>query len=133
MRLTGQDRGSMAVEFVIAAPLLVLLLLFMVGGGRIVAGFGQVDGAARDAARAASIARSPAEAQAGADQAAQTDLARVCSGGLSVSPVAGFAAGSQQVTVTITCNLKLGYLLFPTVKATGTAVAPLDQFVARAY
>jgi len=127
------ERGSMAVEFAIAAPILIGLMLFMVGAGRIVTGFGQVDGAARDGARAASIARNPQQAQAAADAAVQSDLNGVCTGGLTISPVTGFALGSPSVSLQVTCSMNLGYVLFPTVTMHGTGVAPLDQFVSRTY
>lgn len=136
MRLTSAERGqrgSMAVEFVVAVPLLILLMLFMVGAGHVVTGFGQVDGAARDGARAASIARTLGEAQQAADQAVQSDLAGVCTGGLTIGPVTGFTAGSPAVTVKVTCLENLKYLLFPTVTMNGSGVAPLDQFAARTY
>jgi Flp pilus assembly protein TadG len=123
----------MTVEFVVAVPLVIALLLFIVGAGHIVSGFGQVDGAARDGARAASIARTLGEAQQAADQAVQSDLAGVCTGGLTIGPVTGFAAGSPSVTVKITCRENLKYLLFPTVTMNGSGVAPLDQFAARTY
>lgn len=127
------QRGSMVVEFVIAAPILIGLMLFMVGAGRVITGFGQVDGAARDGARAASIARNPAAAQAAAVSAVQSDLNGVCTGGLTIFPVTGFALGSPSVTLRITCRMNLGYVLFPTVTMNGTGVAPLDQFVSRTY
>jgi Flp pilus assembly protein TadG len=123
----------MAVEFVVAVPLVILLSLFMVGAGHIVTGFGQVDGAARDGARAASVARTLGEAQQAADQAVQSDLAGVCTGGLTIGPVTGFTAGSPSVTVKITCRENLKYVLFPTVTMNGSGVAPLDQFAARTY
>jgi Flp pilus assembly protein TadG len=127
------ERGSMVVEFAIAAPILIGLMLFMVGAGRVVTGFGQVDGAARDGARAASIARTPGEAQQAAASAVQSDLNGVCTGGLTIFPVTGFDQGSASVTLRITCRMNLGYLLFPTVTVNGTGVAPLDQFVSRTY
>jgi len=136
MRLRSAEhgqRGSMAVEFVVAIPLLILLMLFIVGAGHVVTGFGQVDGAARDGARAASVARTPQEARLAEVQAVQSDLAGVCTGGLTIGPVIGFTAGSQSVTVKITCRENLKYVLFPTVTMNGSGVAPLDQFAARTY
>ena len=69
----------MTVEFVLVAPLLLVLMLFLVFAGRVVEAHGQIDGAARDAARAASIARSPGAAQAAADQAVSADVNGWCS------------------------------------------------------
>lgn len=124
----GGQRGSMTVEFVILAPLLLLLMLFLVFAGRVVEAHGEVDGAARDAARAASISLSPGVAQLSADQAVSADINGWCSAPI----VDGFAPGSQAVTVTLHCTVPLSFVS-GSVKVTGYAVAPLDQFVARTY
>ena len=119
----------MTVEFVLLGPLLLLLLLFLVLAGRVVEAHGQVDGAARDAARAASLARSAQEAQTAAGQAVSADVNGWCS-----PPVLqGYAPGSQAVTVTLRCSLNLSFTGFGTLNVTGYAVAPLDQFVSRTY
>jgi Flp pilus assembly protein TadG len=121
----------MAVEFVILAPLMLLLMLFLVLCGRVIEAHGQVDGAARDAARAASIARSPAEATANAQQAVRRDLNGWCGGNAPTSSVAGFGPGGGQVTVTVNCAVNLQFISFGTIQVTGAAVAPLDTFEAR--
>jgi Flp pilus assembly protein TadG len=132
-RLAGRwpsvQRGSMTVEFVLVAPLLLLLMLFLVLAGRVVEAHGQVDGAARDAARAASIARSPGEAQAAADQAVSADVSGLC----APPVVLGFVPGSQAVTVRLNCTLDLSFISFGAVHVTGFAAAPLDQFVSRTF
>lgn len=127
------ERGSMVLEFVIAVPIFIGLLLFMVFAGKVVSGFGQVDGAARDAARAASNARDPGTAMTSAQQAVDTDLKGVCAGGPTIDSMSGFIAGSNDVTVHITCTLSLSYLNFPNMTINATGVAPLDQFVARTF
>ncbi len=116
----------MTVEFVLLAPLLFVLMLFLVLAGRVVEAHDQVDGAARDAARAASLARSAAGAQAAADQAVSADVNGWC----SAPGLAGYAPGSQAVAVTLQCTLNLTFIKVP---VTGYAVAPLDQFAARTY
>jgi Flp pilus assembly protein TadG len=73
-RRQDRDRGSIAVEVVLVAPLLVALLLFVVGLGRIAHTRGQIDGAAADAARTASLARTPAAAQLAGESAARAQL-----------------------------------------------------------
>jgi len=127
-RFPGQ-RGSMTAEFVLVAPLLLALVLFLVLAGRVVEAHGQVDGAARDAARAASIARSPGAAQAAADQAVSADVNGWC----SPPAVLGFAQGSQAVAVRLSCALDLSFIGFGVMHVTGYAVAPLDQYVGRTY
>ncbi|WP_018504998.1 TadE/TadG family type IV pilus assembly protein [Parafrankia discariae] len=69
------DAGSAAIELTLLAPLIILLLLLIVYAGRAVNARGQVDTAAHTAARAASIARSPAQAVAAAEQAVAPDPA----------------------------------------------------------
>jgi Flp pilus assembly protein TadG len=119
----------MTVEFVLLGPLLVALMLFLYLAGRVVEAHDQVDGAARDAARAASLARTAAGAQAAADQAVSADVNGWC----APPSVLGFVPGSPAVTVSLRCDLNLGITGLRGVPVTGYAVAPLDQFVARSY
>ena len=143
-RLRG-DRGSMAVEFVVAAPALVLLLLLVAAGGQWLNLTGKVGSAARDAVRGASLARTFADAQANAQSAAQSDLAGVCSGGGQGTPTtkvqlfengapvgAGNFAVAQDIEVTVSCvaNLAAFHVIgFPVSQTFGdTAAAPLDPF-----
>ena len=60
----------MSVELAVIAPGLIVLLLLVGAGGRVVEVQGHIDGAARDAARAASLAQSPGQAGQLAQQAA---------------------------------------------------------------
>jgi Flp pilus assembly protein TadG len=119
----------MVVEFVLLVPLLLLLMLFLVMAGRIIEAHGEVDGAARDAARAASIARRPQAAQAAADSAVAADINGWCEN----PTVTGFAPASPAVTVNLTCGLQLGFINLGTVQIKGFALAPLDPFVARQF
>jgi len=128
------ERGSAALEITLVTPLLLLVLLFVVGLGRIAAARGEVDGAAADAARAASIARSPAAAQASAQAAAAGTLA---SRSLTCRPLdvavdtADFRSGGT-VAVTLTCTVALGDLTPVGFGASrslhGHAVAVIDEF-----
>nr|MDQ3573439.1 pilus assembly protein [Actinomycetota bacterium] len=61
------EEGGAAVEVAIVAPLLIVMLLFVVGLGRLAAAREVIDGAARDAAREASIRRSSGRAVAEAE------------------------------------------------------------------
>ena len=136
------DRGSMAVEFVVAAPALVLLLLLVSAGGQWLNLTGKVGSAARDAVRGASLARTFADAQANAQSAAQSDLAGVCGGGAPTTKVqlfengapvgAGNFAVAQNIEVTVSCVANLaafGVIGFPVSQTFGDpAVAPLDPF-----
>jgi Flp pilus assembly protein TadG len=70
-----RDAGSAALELVVLTPALLALLLLVIAAGRITAATGQVDGAARDAARAASLERSLPDATAAARSTAAASLA----------------------------------------------------------
>lgn len=61
-RQGGGQRGSVTVELVLLTPLLILVLLFVVALGRLAGARLQIDTAAGQAARAASLARNPATA-----------------------------------------------------------------------
>ena len=71
----SRERGSAAAELVLVTPFLFLLLLFAVAAGRLVQARLDVDSAAQQAARAASLARTPAAASAQAQEVAQAALA----------------------------------------------------------
>jgi Flp pilus assembly protein TadG len=69
------DRGGAAVEIVVVAPILILMLLFVVGLGRLGTAREAVDGAARDGAREASIARRTSDASVAAGNTVTATLA----------------------------------------------------------
>jgi Flp pilus assembly protein TadG len=145
LRSAPRDRGSMAVEFVIAGPALVVLLLLVSAGGQWLDLTGDVSAAARDSVRAASFARQYNEASADAQAAAQADLNGVCIGNLPKAAVSlyqggvpvgdGDFAAAQDVEVTVSCQASLkifGLVHFPVSETfTDTAAAPLDPFVDR--
>jgi Flp pilus assembly protein TadG len=106
------DRGSASVELVLVTPVLLVVLLFVVALGRLADARAQVDSAARDAARAASIARGPDSARTGALAAAGDRLAEggVTCRSLDVQvDVDGFRAGGT-VMATVTCDVDFGDL-----------------------
>ena len=136
------ERGSISVELVVLAPGLALLLLLIAAGARVVEVQGHIDGAARDAARAASLARSATQAVQAAQQAARADLGptSLCAPRTVAVQVAGYPAvplsiAPGAVTVTVTCEVNtspftaLGFGL--SQRFTGRAVAPLDPFMCR--
>jgi len=134
------QQGSMAVEFVVAVPGFLILLLLIAAGGDWVSSSGQVGAAASDAARAASLARDASDANTAASNAAGYDLRGVCTGGEPPPLVTPLPAGSpfataSAVEVTVYCTVKLQafkVIGFPvTTTFTRTAVAPLDVFVQR--
>jgi hypothetical protein len=144
VKIPDGERGSLSVELAAVVPALALLLLIVALAGDLVQAQGMVDGAARDAARAASMARYPGNGTLGADslatQAADGDLTGRCIGAASVS-VAGFPGIGQPaqlgdtVTVTVQCDIDtsiFGVLRLPATRTTtGIAVAPLDPLMCR--
>ncbi|WP_245667404.1 TadE/TadG family type IV pilus assembly protein [Actinomadura macra] len=132
-----RERGSMSLEMVLVTPLFVAFLLFLAGAGRMVDAQSQVDGAARDAVRAASIARSAPSAQDLAGEAARAGLQGHdwCSGGPTVVTDVGDWGPGGRVEVTITCDVDLGDLSFiglpGTKRLQGHALAPIDTFTFR--
>lgn len=103
------EAGGATVELTLLTPLLVLLLVFVVGLGRMVEARGLVDGAARDAARAASLARSPQTATLAAQQAASASLAAAgasCRQPSTATDTSAFRPGGW-VAVTVTCTAQL--------------------------
>jgi Flp pilus assembly protein TadG len=128
------DRGTVAVELVLLAPLFLALLLFVVGLGRLAEARSHVTGAARDAARAASQQRTPAAARAAAEQTATADLAGAglsCAHLTVQTDTVDFVPGGV-VRVAVECTADLRDLVgvgLPTTKTLQvTAAAPLETY-----
>jgi Flp pilus assembly protein TadG len=114
--------------------MLLALLLLAVLAGRVTQARAEVDGAARDAARAASIARDPVAASVAARQAATATLGQhhlTCRTLNVAIQTSGFRAGGT-VGVTISCTVDLADLSLLRVPGTRTVTArfvePLDTF-----
>ncbi|HET9733497.1 MAG TPA: TadE family protein [Acidimicrobiales bacterium] len=131
---SGAEEGSAALEVALVTPLLLVALLFVIGLGRLASARGQIEQAARDAARAASIARTPGTAQADAEQAAAADLAgdHLTCGQLNVAVDAASFRPGGTVAVDLGCTVSLADVVaagFPgTHRLTATAVAPVDRY-----
>lgn len=133
-RTRARDGGSAAAELVLVTPLLIVVLLLIVATGRLVDARLQVDSAAMQAARAASLARDPAAAVSQADATAQAALAseHITCDPLQVSPdTAAFHPGGQ-VTVQVTCTVSLAGLALLHVPGsqalTARATSPIDVY-----
>jgi Flp pilus assembly protein TadG len=134
------DRGNAALELVILAPVILFLLGLLIAAGRTSIAQGSVDAAARDAARQASISRSPAAAQNAALASARAALSQDsidCAPVVTVN-VSGFAVPvglPAQVTAHVTCQVSLSDLLVPGMPGsktlTATFTSPLDPYRAR--
>src|SRR5437764_1214235 len=129
----NRQRGSAALEITLVTPLLVLILLFVIGLGRLASARGEVDGAARDAARAASITRNPTAAIAAARDAAEATLAdrRVTCHHVHVSTDTSAFQPGGSVTVDVACDVDLADVApagFGTRTLHGHAIAVVDSY-----
>lgn len=128
-RRTG-DRGSMAVEVVMLVPVLLLMMLLVVGFGRYVSAEGEAEALARDAVRAATLARSSTEALGAAQ--ALADAATPSS--MTCAPVrlGGTFARGEIVTVELDCTVswsELGLIGLPgSADVHASSSAPLDTY-----
>lgn len=128
------ERGSAATELTLVAPLLLLLMLFIVAVGRITLAHEQVNSAARDAARAASMQRSASGATSVARSTASDSLqtGHVSCRTSSVSADTSSFRPGGWVAVDVTCNAdltSLSLLRIPGSKAVHARfVEPIDQF-----
>lgn len=130
--------GSATVEAAIALPAFALLVLLAVMGGRVTLAHQDVQAAAADAARAASLARTATDAAASGRRAGLASLANQhldCLGTDVRIDTAGFRTPVGQpatVTASITCGLDLTDLLLPGIPdhraITATMTSPLDTW-----
>ncbi|MGH3320762.1 MAG: TadE/TadG family type IV pilus assembly protein [Streptosporangiaceae bacterium] len=122
----------MAIEVAILAPVIVIFMLLMIGLGRVVEAKAQVGGAARDAARAASVQRYESGAQQAAEQAASRDLANWCVRPPTVVRTGGVFAPGALITYEVRCRVDLTGLevigFTPTKTVTEDATAPIDTY-----
>ncbi|REE98316.1 TadE/TadG family type IV pilus assembly protein [Thermomonospora umbrina] len=131
------DGGGMSLELVLLTPVFVMFLMLLAAAGRVVDAQSQIDGAARDAVRAASIARSAPDAVRFAERAAADSLRGThwCQGGPRVSTDTGRWGPGGRVTVTVSCSVDLGDLAFIGLPGSrtfsGDAVAPIDTYTYR--
>jgi Flp pilus assembly protein TadG len=106
------EAGSATLELALITPVLLAFLLLVVTLGRLGSAREDIDGAAAQAARAASIALSPAQARSAAYEAASAAVAAqslLCET-LDVSvDTASFRPGGQ-VAVEVVCTVGLGRL-----------------------
>ncbi|MEW6475432.1 MAG: TadE/TadG family type IV pilus assembly protein [Actinomycetota bacterium] len=125
------ERGSTSLEAVLLVPVLIVVLGITLGLGRVVAGRNDADDAAREAARAASLTRSAADAGAAASGAAARRLAAdesVCRDPAIETDTTGFHPGGT-VAVSVTCSVDLAGTHLPArARVMARSVQPLDPF-----
>ena len=118
-RVPGDERGAAAVELALIVPVLVLLLGVVVGGARVWLARTGVEQLAAGAARAGSLARTPAEAVAAAESLvrhqAATDGLRCAELGVDVDArsLARPAGTPARIDVRVSCTVGLGDVIVP--------------------
>ena len=139
-----RSRGSVSLELIILAPILITLMLLMFTFGVYSDTESLVDQAARDGVRAATQSRSDAEADERiADIVGETmsEASTPCIGGPNIDW--GTSSGEFKATlpmsrgpmnmveVTVSCTIQLGdtfFLPLGQTTITSTFVSPLDTF-----
>ena len=129
------ERGMATAELVLLTPLAVVVLAFLVIAGRLATITADVAAASRDAARAASLAQTHAQAVTAATTTAEASLADqdVTCGTLTVTvgDASTFVAGGE-VTVAVSCDVALGDVAIPGIPGSrtvgATSVEVIDRF-----
>lgn len=140
-RACRADSGNAALELVILAPILLALLSLVIAAGRTTVAQGSVDAAARDAARQASIALTPAAAQTAGLVSARAALRQ---DGLDCSPTVVIDTSQftsvpvglpAAVTAVVSCAVPLANLALPGLPGAAHLSArftsPLDTYRSR--
>jgi Flp pilus assembly protein TadG len=128
------ERGTAAIQLVLIAPVLMVILLFVVGLGRMAHARQQLESVAADSARAASLERNTHHSAAAAKAAAQQSLgqAGVSCTGLTVDvDLTSYEPGGQ-VKVTVSCKTQLSDVAlagFPGSRTfTATSTVPIETY-----
>lgn len=125
------ERGSAAVEVAVVTPVLIIMLLMATGLGRMAHARQQVTVAARDAARAASLERSPEGSRTAGTDAARRSLgqAGVSCVVLTVSVDLSDYRPGGEVSATVSCTTSMAGLSLLGIGArvfTETAIVPIE-------
>jgi len=128
------ERGSASMELVLLAPVLIVVLLFVVGLARMANARQQVEALAADGARAASLERNTALSASAARDAVAAELGER---GMSCSAldvevdVSDYRPGGS-VEVTVSCTAALGDVALSGLpghkRYTATAVVPIETY-----
>lgn len=128
------ESGSATAELVVLTPVLVAVLLFLVGLGRLALSEYRMTDAVRAAAQAGVVADSPASAQAAARSAALDTLASdniTCASPDVSVDVSRFVPGGR-LGVRLSCTLSLSDVALPGVPGSRTLsaslVAPVETY-----
>lgn len=131
------ERGSAPVELTLLAPVLLVMLLFVVGLGRMAHASQQVESVSADAARAASLERNTAASTGVAHAAARSSLDRAglsCVSMLVDVDVSNYQPGGA-VRVTVSCTSRMSDVAlagFPGSRQfSSTSIVPIETWRAQ--
>ncbi|MCB1283386.1 MAG: pilus assembly protein [Microthrixaceae bacterium] len=127
----NDERGSIAVEVAIIAPAFIFLMLLVVFAGKVAEANGNVERAASEAARAASLRQHPGDATVDAQTAAEQNLDQAgvpCIVLDTAVDTGDFRAGGT-VTVTVTCRASMADVTLLGVPGTRTFTARVVEVI----
>jgi Flp pilus assembly protein TadG len=132
-RMAGRERGSATIEMtILSASVLMPLLFFVIFCGRISSVSGDVQSAARMAARAATLERTVGGQNARGNEAAQQRLQQSgieCSGGPQVQVnVIDYQGRSGLASVTVRCTVQYDQYGFPGLPGSHTFEGGFTEF-----
>jgi len=113
MSATGDERGTAVLELALLVPLFMMFVFVAVGLGRLGLSRGNIDAAARDAARAGSLARTSDDAVAAATAATNDSLAanNLTCADLAVNVDTGQFRPGGFVRVDVSCRVEMSDLV----------------------
>ncbi len=136
LRAHPEDGGAPSTQAAMLFPVIMLVLVAVVAGGRVSNAHDAADQAARAASRIASIQRDPNLAQSASTGAATAELAAQglhCATVTVTVDTAGLSAPLGQpatVSATVSCQVALSQLAFPGIPGdkvlTATFTSPVD-------
>jgi len=125
------ERGSVSVEVAVIAPAFVFLMLLVVFAGKVSEADGNVERAAAEGARAASLRQHPGNAATDARSTVEANLATAgvsCSTLEAIVDTSDFEPGGT-VTVTVECTASMADVTLLGVPGTRTYTATATEVI----
>lgn len=125
------ERGSVSVEVAVIAPAFVFLMLLVVFAGKVSEADGNVERAAAEGARAASLRQHPSNAATDARSTVEANLATAgvsCSTLEAIVDTSDFEPGGT-VTVTVECTVSMADVTLLGVPGTRTFTATATEVI----
>lgn len=137
-RLLTNERGSNAAEIVIIAPVIAMLILVLVAGGRTALADNATQSAAFAAARAASLSRDVNTATTNAEDAARRAMSQAgisCTTltvNVDASGLTSPLGTTGRVSAAVNCDVSLSDITLPGIPGSRTmsssAASPVDAY-----